>query len=56
MRKKGLDLRAVLSLLALVVIAGGVALLTVGGSSAQDAAKKQAKAENFDAAGAAHRP
>src|ERR1700685_922447 len=51
MRKKGLDLRAVLSLLALVVIAGGVALLTVGGSSAQKAAKKQAKAQNFDAQG-----
>src|SRR5271170_5541503 len=51
MRKKGLDLRAVLSLVALVVIAGGVALLTVGGSSAQNAAKKQAKAQNFDAQG-----
>jgi protein SCO1 len=51
MRKKGLDLRAVLSLVALVVIAGGVALLTVGGSSAQQAARKQAKAADFDAQG-----
>jgi protein SCO1 len=51
MRKKGLDLRAVLSLVALVVIAGGVALLTVGGSSAQQASKKQAKAADFDAQG-----
>ena len=51
MRKKGLDLRALLSLLALVVIAGGVALLTVGGSSAQQNTKKQAKAEDFDAQG-----
>jgi protein SCO1 len=51
MRKKGLDLRAVLSLVALVVIAGGVALLTVGGSSAQQDSKKQAKAADFEAQG-----
>jgi protein SCO1 len=33
MRKQGIDFRLVLSLLLLVLIAGGVALLTVGGSS-----------------------
>jgi len=49
MRKKGLDSRALLSLLVLVVIAGGVALVTVGGSSAQQATRAQAKAANFDA-------
>jgi protein SCO1/2 len=49
MGKKGLDFRVLLSLLVLVVIAGGVALLTVGGSSAQQAQTKQAKAANFDA-------
>ncbi len=50
MRKKGLDLRVLLSLLVLVVIAGGVAVLTVGGSSAQQANKTQAKQANLDAA------
>ena len=34
MRKNGLDLRVLLSLLVLVVVAGGVALLAIGGSSA----------------------
>jgi protein SCO1/2 len=34
MRRKGLDPRVPLSLLALVVIAGGIALLAIGGSSA----------------------
>jgi len=33
MRKQGLDLRVVLSLLVLVLVAGGIALLAVGGSS-----------------------
>src|SRR5271165_1179172 len=51
MRAKGLDFRLVLSLLALVVIAGAIALLTVGGSSAQRAATAQAKQANFDAEG-----
>jgi protein SCO1 len=50
MRKTGLDLRVLLSLLVLVVIAGGVAVLTVGGSSAQQAKKTQAKQANLDAA------
>src|SRR5271167_2152611 len=49
MRKKGLDLRVLLSLLALVVIAGGVALLTVGGSAAEQASRARAKAADFDA-------
>jgi protein SCO1/2 len=49
MRRKGLDLRLVLSLFALVVIAGAIALLTVGGSSAQKAGKAQAKQANLDA-------
>jgi protein SCO1 len=51
MRKQGLDLRLLLSLLALVVIAGGVALLTVGGSSAQQTQRTQAKQANLDAEG-----
>jgi protein SCO1/2 len=48
MRTKGLDLRVLLSLLVLVVIAGGIALVTVGGSSAHKATGTQA---NFEAAG-----
>jgi protein SCO1/2 len=51
MRGKGLDLRLLLSLLALVVIAGAIALLTVGGSSAQRAGKTAAKQASFDAQG-----
>jgi protein SCO1/2 len=51
MRKKGLDFRVLFSLLALVVIAGGVALLTVGGSSAQQGSKALAKQAHFDAEG-----
>jgi len=51
MGKKGLDLRVLISLLALVVIAGGVALLTVGGSSAQRAGNAEAKQASFDAEG-----
>jgi protein SCO1 len=51
MRKGGLDLRVLLSLVALVVIAGGIALLTVGGSSAQQAHNALAKQAGFDAEG-----
>jgi protein SCO1 len=51
MRRKGLDLRLLLSLLALVVIAGAIALLTVGGSSAQRAGRTDAKHASFDAQG-----
>ena len=49
MRRKGLDLRLLLSLFALVIIAGAIALLTVGGSSAQKANNAQAKRANLDA-------
>ena len=49
MRRKGLDLRVLLSLVVLVVIAGGIALVTVAGSSAQKAGKTQAKQASFDA-------
>jgi protein SCO1 len=51
MRRKGLDPRLLLSLVALVVIAGAIALLTVGGSSAQRASKTDAKQASFDAEG-----
>jgi protein SCO1/2 len=49
MRRKGLDLRLLLSLFALVIVAGGIALLTVGGSSAQKANNAQAKQASLDA-------
>src|ERR1700722_18492866 len=49
-RKGGLDLRVLLSLLVLVVIAGGIALITLGGSSGASAKRQQAKRESFDAA------
>jgi len=51
MRKQGIDLRLLLSLLVLVLVAGGVALLSIGGSSGaskQSAASGEVK---FDAAG-----
>ncbi len=51
MRKQEIDLRLVLSLLVLVLIAGGVALLTVGGSSGGPARHAQAAQPTFDAAG-----
>jgi protein SCO1/2 len=41
-RKGGLDLRLLLSLVVLVVVAGGVALLTIGGSSSGANAKHEA--------------
>jgi protein SCO1/2 len=43
-RRNGFDLRMPLALLALVVIAGGVALLSVGGSSGSRSASKQGPA------------
>jgi protein SCO1/2 len=49
MRRKGLDLRLLLSLFALVVVAGAIALLTVGGSSAQKGNNAQAKKASLDA-------
>jgi protein SCO1/2 len=50
-RKQGIDLRLVLSLLLLVLIAGGIALLTVGGSGSSAAKHAQAQQAKFDAAG-----
>lgn len=50
MRKNGLDLRVLLSLLALVVAAGIVALVVIGGQSGEHAQREQALAHHFDAA------
>src|ERR1035437_495769 len=51
MRKQGIDLRLLLSLLALVVVAGGVALLALGGSSGTSAKHLAASQANFPAEG-----
>jgi len=50
-RKAGLDLKALLALLVLVVVAGGVALLTLGGSSGESLTRHKAEQEHLDAAG-----
>jgi protein SCO1/2 len=50
LRRRGLDPRLLLSLALLVVIAGGVALLAIGGSSSH-ATSAQAKLANLDAEG-----
>jgi protein SCO1/2 len=50
MRKNGLDLRVLLSLLVLVMIAGGVAAVAIGGQSSEHARRAQALAHHFDAA------
>jgi protein SCO1 len=50
MRRRAPDYRLLLSLVALVVIAGGVALIAIGGSSSR-ATSARAKAANLDAAG-----
>jgi protein SCO1/2 len=50
MRKNGLDLRVMLSLVALVIVAGAVALVAIGGSSHAKAQREQALAAHFDAA------
>jgi protein SCO1/2 len=50
-RKQGIDLRLVLSLLVLVLLAGGIALLTVGGSSASKPKPKRLQQASFDAQG-----
>jgi protein SCO1/2 len=49
-RKNGLDLRVLLSLLVIVVVAGVVALVAIGGQSGEHAARAQALAHHFDAA------
>ncbi|HEY1833531.1 MAG TPA: SCO family protein [Solirubrobacteraceae bacterium] len=53
MQKRGLDTRVLLGLLVLIVIAGGVALLAIGGNSSSKAkqAKAEASAAHFDAEG-----
>jgi protein SCO1 len=50
MRKNGLDLRVILSLLVLVIVAGVVAVVAIGGQSKEDAHRAQALAHHFDAA------
>jgi protein SCO1/2 len=50
MRKNGLDLRVLLSLLVLVLAAGAVALFAIGGSSGAQAQRAKARADDFDAA------
>jgi protein SCO1/2 len=52
MRRQGLDFRVLLALIALVLIAGGIALLTVGGSSASRTTNSHGSRQSeFDAAG-----
>ncbi len=50
MRKNGLDFRVFLSLLVLVLVAGGVAVVAIGGQSGEHAKREQALAHHFDAA------
>jgi protein SCO1/2 len=51
MRKQGIDLKLLLSLLALVLVAGAVALLAIGGSSGASAKHPPAGNASFDAEG-----
>jgi protein SCO1 len=51
MRRFGLAPRALLALLALVVLAGGVALLTIGGSAASPSSSERARTSAFHADG-----
>lgn len=50
MRKNGLDLRVILSLLVLVVAAGVIAVVAIGGSSGAQTTRSQARSEHFQAA------
>jgi protein SCO1 len=50
MRKNGLNPRVLLALLVLVLLAGGVALVTIGGQSHEQSEREQALAHHFDAA------
>src|SRR5437879_6713868 len=50
MKKRSIDLRLVLSLLALVLLAGGITLIAVG-SSASPKKQAAAKQQSFDASG-----
>ena len=52
MKRKGvLDFRLLLALLVMVLVAGGVALATIGGSTSEATKRKAALAAHFDAAG-----
>jgi protein SCO1/2 len=50
MRKNGLNPRVLLALLVLVLVAGGVALVAIGGQSHEQSQREQALAHHFDAA------
>jgi protein SCO1 len=50
MRRNGLDLRVILALLVLVMVAGVVAVVAIGGQSNEHAKREQAAAQHFDAA------
>jgi protein SCO1/2 len=50
MGKRGLDSRVLVGLLVLVLVAGGVALLTIGGSSGSTTHRANAKGAQLDAA------
>jgi protein SCO1/2 len=51
MRKQGIDLKLLLSLLVLVLVAGAVALLAIGGGSSGKSVTQQAAHTKFDAEG-----
>jgi protein SCO1/2 len=50
MRRNGLDLRVILALLVLVMVAGVVAVVAIGGQSNEHAKREQAAAQHFEAA------
>jgi protein SCO1/2 len=50
MRKNGIDLRVILALLVLVMLAGAVAVVAIGGGSGEHAKREQALAQHFEAA------
>ena len=50
MRRNGLDLRVILGLLVLVMVAGVVAVVAIGGQSNEHAKREQALAQHFEAA------
>jgi protein SCO1 len=50
MRRNGLDLRVILGLLVLVMVAGVAAVVAIGGQSSEHAKREQALAQHFEAA------
>jgi protein SCO1/2 len=56
MRKNGIDLRVILSLLVLVMVAGAVAVVAIGGQSNEHAKREQALAQHFEAAAVLNPP